>query len=127
MPGDPQIRRFADRPVSQAETDAWLATRAARRAAPGDLRRGLPGEPGHLPARRLPARETGTRLLAEFGTPSETLIPPETWNASPRGQKALLRVPLARFRFAYAMAVAVRAKDACLADALAAEVARFYE
>ena len=35
-------------------------------------------------------------------------------------------MPVARFRFAYETAAAVRAEDACLADALAAEVARFY-
>jgi hypothetical protein len=126
MPGDPQIRRFADRPVSQAETDDWLA--AAPLAAP--LRATCEAI---CPASPVTCRRAAYRLLhehtqlAQFGTPSETLIPPETWYASPRGQKAVLRVPLARSTRAYAIAMDMRTKDACLADALAAEVARYYQ
>ena len=126
MPGDPQIRRFEDRPVTQADTDAWLA--AAPLAAP--LRATCEAACPETPVTCLRAAYLlvdGHPRLAEFGTPSETLIPPETWNASPRGTNALLREPPARFRFAYETAAAVRAQDACLADALAAEVARFYQ
>ena len=128
LPGDPQIRRFVDRP-GQPRPRPTPGSPTAPLAAPlrATCDAVCPASPGHLPPRRLPARRAGTPLLAEFGTPSETLIPPETWHASPRGQKALLRVPAARFRFAYETAVAVRAEDACLADALAAEVARFYQ
>jgi hypothetical protein len=127
MPGDPQIRRFADRPVTPAETDAWLA--AAPLAAP--LRETCDGI---CPASPVTCRRAAYRLLselharlAEFGTPSETLIPAEKWNASPRGHRSVLRVPIARFTRAYAIAVDMRARDACLADALAAEVARYFE
>jgi hypothetical protein len=126
MPGDPQIRRFQDRPVAQAETDAWLA--AAALAAP--LRATCEAVCPQAPAPCLRAAYLlvdGSAALAEFGTPSETLIPAATWHASPRGRKALLREPWARFRFAYETQAAVRAEDACLADALAAEVARFHE
>jgi hypothetical protein len=49
------------------------------------------------------------------------------WSASQRGRKALLRLPAARFRFAYETQAAVRAEDACLADALTAEVDRYFE
>lgn len=126
MPGDPQIRRFAARPVGQAETDAWLA--AAPLATP--LRATCDAT---CPAQPVTCRRAafllveGHALLAEFGTPSETLIPTEVWLASPRGRAALLRQPAARFRFGYETEMAVRAEDACLADALAAEVARFRE
>jgi hypothetical protein len=124
-PGDPQIRRFLDRTPSEAETDAWLA--AAPLAAP--LRAACDA---FCPATPTTCRRAayllvgGQTQLAEFGTPSETLVPAERWLASPRGRRALLRVPAARFRFAYETAAAIRAEDACLADALAAEVARFY-
>lgn len=125
MPGDPQIRRFEDRPLDQAATDAWLA--AAPLAAPlrATCEAACPRTP--LTCRRAAFfLVEGHGGLAEFGTPSETLIPPGIWNASPRGTRALLRIPTARDRFGYETAVAVRAGDACLADALAAEVARFH-
>jgi hypothetical protein len=126
MPGDPQIRRFADRPVSQADTDDWLAS--APLAAP--LRATCDA---FCPATPVTCRRAAYRLLsgmhdrlAEFGTPSETLIPPGRWHASPRGQKAIFRVPIARFTRAYVVSADTRAEDACLADGLAAEVAGFY-
>jgi hypothetical protein len=125
-PGDPQIRRFEDRPVAQDDTDDWLAT--APLAAP--LRASCDAL---CPASPVTCRRAafflvdGPALLAEFGTPSETLIPAELWAASPRGRKAILRAPVARHRFAYETATAVRKMDACLADALAAEVARYFE
>ena len=105
-PGDPQIRRFADRPVSPAEIDAWLATAPLAAPLRATCAEVCPASP--VTCRRAAfLLVEGHALLAEFGTPSETLIPPEIWNASPRGRKALLRVPSARFRFAYVMAVAV--------------------
>lgn len=123
----PGIRRSAASPAApppRPKTDAWLA------AAPlaGPLRASCDAA---CPASPVTCRRAafllvdGHPLLAEFGTPSATLIPPETWAASPRGQKALLRVPVARYRFAPATAAEVRGQDACLADALAAEVARY--
>jgi hypothetical protein len=127
MPGDPQIRRFADRPVSRGDTDDWLAS--APLAAP------LRGTCDAMcPASPVTCRRAAYRLLSEehswlvlFGTPSETLIPPEKWTASPRGQKAVLRVPLARGPRGYVIERDMRALDACLADALAAEVARYFQ
>jgi hypothetical protein len=86
------------------------------------------------PASQVTCRRAAYRLLSEehsslvlFGTPSEALIPAEKWNASPRGQKAVLRVPLARSPHGYVLEIDMRAKDACLADALAKEVARYFE
>ena len=93
--------------MTQADTDAWLAT--APLAAP--LRASCDAL---CPASPVTCRRAafflvdGHALLAEFGTPSETLIPPELWAASPRGQKAVLRAPVARHRFAYETATAVR-------------------
>jgi hypothetical protein len=126
MPGDPQIRRFDDRPVAAAATDAWLA--AAPLAAPlrATCAAACPDDPA--PCRGAAYLLVGGHGgLAEFGTPSETLIPADTWDASPRGRRALLRAPDARGRFAYQTAETVRARSACLADALAAEVARFHQ
>ena len=129
MPGDPQIRRF-DGPArsAQADTDAWLA--AAPLAAPlrATCDAVCPASPASPACAPPTCSSTATPLLAEFGTPSETLIPPETWNASPRGTNALLREPRGplplRLRRPRSRS---RAEDACLADALAAEVARFYQ
>jgi hypothetical protein len=124
MPGDPQIGRFRDRPVAPAERDAWLA--AAPLAAP--LRATCAVCPEEVAAclRAAYALVGGHASLAEFGTPSETLVPPDRWNASPRGRLALLRLAPARRMFADAVFAAVRAESRCLADALAAETARFW-
>jgi hypothetical protein len=125
-PGDPQIRRFEDRPVTQADTDDWLATAPLATPLRASCDALCPASP--VTCRRAAFfLVDGHALLAEFGTPSETLIPPELWAASPRGRKAILRAPVARHRFAYETATAVRKADACLADALAAEVARYFE
>jgi hypothetical protein len=125
MPGDPQIGRFAPRPVTGEERDAWLA--AAPLAAP--LRATCAVCPRSLAAclRGAWTLIGDHTLLAEFGTPSETLIPPEVWHASRRGRLALLRLPGTRRQFADTIFAAVRAEDRCLAEALAAEMARFWE
>jgi hypothetical protein len=125
-PGDPQIVRFIGRPVDRTAMDAWLAS--APLAAPLRATCDAACPAGPTTCLRAAYRLVkGHPLLAEFGTPSETLIPPDVWHASPRGRMALLRRPDARFRFGYALSAVVRSEDACLADALAAEVARYYE
>jgi hypothetical protein len=123
-PGDPQIQRFRSGPVSEADLDAWLA--AAPLAAP--LRSFCAAscpETAAACARALLVVVDGHAGLAATGTPSETLIPPETWNASPRGRAALLRQAPARYRIADAFARDVTAEDACVGAALATESARF--
>jgi hypothetical protein len=124
MPGDPQIVRFDDRPVTAAERDAWLAE--SRLAAP--LRAtcaALCPASGAGCIRAAFVLVGGHRGLATFGTPSATLIPPEVWDTSPRGRLALLRVAPARHGPAdYRLAEAVAAEDACLAEALAVEAVR---
>jgi hypothetical protein len=124
MPGDPQIGRFDPRPVTAAERDAWLAE--APLAAP--LRATCSLCPRSFAAcLRAAWRLIGDHtLLAEFGTPSETLIPPGVWHASRRGRLALLRLPSTRRQYADTIFAAVGAEDRCLADALAAETARFW-
>jgi len=124
MPGDPQIGHFVDRPVTAAERDAWLA--AAPLAMP--LRATCAICPDSVAAclRAAFTLVGGHAQLADFGTPSETLIPPDVWNASRRGRLALLRLAPARLMFADAVFAAVRAENDCLADALAAETERFW-
>jgi hypothetical protein len=125
LPGDPQIGRFENRPVTPDERDAWLAT--APLAAP--LRATCEAAcPQSVAActRAAYALVDGHTLLAAFGTPSETLIPPEVWNASRRGRVTLLRVAPARLQFADAVFAEVAAEDQCLARALGAETARYF-
>jgi len=124
MPGDPQIGRFVDRPVTGAERDAWLA--AAPLAMPLRATCAICPESVAACLRAAFALVGGHAQLADFGTPSETLIPPDVWNASPRGRLALLRMAPARRMFADTVFAAVRAKNDCLADALAAETERFW-
>jgi hypothetical protein len=124
-PGDPQILRFSDREVAPADFDAWLASAPLAAPLRASCETLCPESPASC--RRAGYLLVGGHVqLAEFGTPSETLIPTQAWLASPRGRLALLRVPAARFRFGYETWAAVGAEDACLADALAGEVARFH-
>jgi hypothetical protein len=126
MPGDPQIRRFRGRAAAQAETDAWLAVAPIAAPLRSTCEAVCPESP--VTCRRAAfLLVEGHGSLAQFGSPSETLIPTDAWLASRRGRKALLRVPVARFRFAHETAMAVKAQDSCLAAALAEEVARFHE
>ena len=62
-------------------------------------------------------------LLA--GSPSESLISPEVWDASPRGRAALLRHPDSRSAGAEVTLATVAAEDACFAAVVRNEVARF--
>ena len=127
MPGDPQIRRFIVQSVSQNDTDDWLASAPLAAPLRATCDAMCPATP--IACRRATYRLLGEEYgkLAQFGTLSETLILPERWHASPRGQKAILRVPVARFTRGYAVALDMRATNACLADALEAEVARYFE
>lgn len=123
-PGDPQIQRFRAGQVAPADLDAWLA--AAPLAAP--LRAFCAvtcPETAPACARALLVAVDGHAGLAATGTPSETLIPADAWDASPRGRLALLRQAPARFRIAESFAAEVTAADACTGAALAAETARF--
>ena len=124
MPGDPQIGRFDDRPVTPAETRRLARRGAARRAAARHLRASARRASRPAPA-RPGCSSAATRCSPSSARPSETLIPPEVWNASPRGRLALLRLARARHRFADAIFAGVAAEDQCLAEALAAETARF--
>ena len=124
MPGDPQIVRFQDRPVTPAERDAWLAVAPLAEPLRATCAAACPASVATCT--RAAYLLVGDHApLARFGTPSETLIPTEVWNASPRGRLALLRAAQARHRFADAVVAAVAAEDQCLAEALAAETARF--
>ncbi len=121
MPGDPQIQRFKSGPVSPADLDAWLA--AAPLAAP--LRSFCAAtcpDTAAACARALLVVVGGHAGLAITGTPPETLIPPEVWEASARGRAALLRQAPGYFRL---LADEVTAADACVGAAYAAESARF--
>jgi hypothetical protein len=112
--------------VTPADRDAWLA--AAPLAAP--LRAtcaAFCADSMTDCTRAAYALIDGHVRLAEFGTPSETLIASEVWNASPRGRLALLRLAPARRGFADAIFARVATEDQCLADALAAETARFWQ
>ena len=95
MPGDPQIRRFEDRPVGPGRH-----RRLARRRAAAPRRSGPPARPSarraprHLPAAPPTVLVDGHALLAEFGTPSETLIPAGDVEREPaRHERAPPRAP----------------------------------
>ena len=95
-PGDPQLAHFDSRPIDPGAFDDWLAS--ASLAAP--LR--VPCEAACPDSVRSCTR-AGFELLSSFsgaavfvsghdgllalGSPSETLIAPELWNASPRGSR----------------------------------------
>lgn len=125
LPGDPQITAFRAGPVTRVERLAWLT--AAPLAAP--LRAFCDAtcpESGGACLRATYAMVRGLGGLARVGTPSETLIAPEVWNASPLGRAALLRRAEARERGQGGMFIAdVAGLDACTAGALADETLRF--
>jgi hypothetical protein len=121
LPGDPQVSFHLARPTTIAQRDAWLADsplaaplRAFCAATCPDAARSC--------ARAAYGLVGADSLFASTaGTPSETLIPPETWNYSPRGLASILRFlrnkPLAAIR--------VVRTDRCTASAFAAESERF--
>ena len=124
-PGDPQTLLHTGRSTPPDAVDTWLSAaslaaplRAACAICPDEVARCLGA------AYRLVGDYPG---LVALGTPSETLVASEVWLASARGRIAPLRVATARGRFGYETAVMIGAESPCLADALAAEVARFYQ
>ena len=126
-PGDPQIRRFEDRPVAQGDTDDWLAT--APLAAP--LRASCDAL---CPASPVTCRRAAFFLVGRARPPRRVRHAlgdaDPARDSGPRAHAARKRSSgrrSARHRFAYETATAVRKADACLADALAAEVAHYFE
>ena len=119
LPGDPQITAFRAGRVTRAEREAWLV--ASPLAAP--LRAFCDAtcpESGSACLRATFAMVRGLGGLARIGTPSETLIAPGTWDASPLGRAALLRRAEARERGQGGMFIAdVAGIDVCTAEALA--------
>lgn len=134
-PGDPQPVHFDFRAIDPDAFDDWLANaslaaplRASCAAAcPASLRSCARA------AFQLLSSYSGSDvvtsghggLLVTLGSPSETLIAPELWNASPRGLAAVLRQPETRFPGAEAILARVAATDACFAAAAVNEAARF--
>lgn len=125
-PGDPQIQRFDSRPVAPADLDAWLATAPIAAPLRSFCAATCPETPDSC-ARAMLRAVDDPMGLAIRGTPSETLIPPEVWNASARGRASLLRETEARFGRPTEYNSEVTALDACVGAAPAAESARFLE
>jgi hypothetical protein len=134
-PGDPQLAHFDSRPLDPAAFDDWLAT------APLAALLRVPCE-ATCPNSVRSCTRAGFELLSSYsgtvtvfvsghnglllsGSPSETIVAPELWNASPRGRAALLREPYLRSPEAEGIMARIAARDACFAAALAKEVARF--
>lgn len=134
-PGDPQLAHFDSRPVDPAAFDDWLAS------APLAALVRMPCEAA-CPISVRSCTRAGFEFLSSYsatvavfvsghngllmsGSPSETIVPPEIWNASPRGRAALLRDPYARSPEADEIIARVAAVDACFAATLAEEAARF--
>lgn len=129
--GDPQLTHFDSRPIDPGAFDEWLANAplvASRRAfceaaCPDSVR---------SCTRATYQLSVGTAVfisghdgLLLAGSPSESLLAPEVWDASPRGRAAILRHPDSRSASAEATLATVAAEDACFAAALTEEVARF--
>lgn len=134
-PGDPQRARLDGRPVDPGAFDDWLASDPL--AAP--VR-----EPcaALCPTSVRSCTRAGFELLSSYsdgvavfasghgglllsGSPTETIIPAEVWNASPRARAALLREPNARASGAQRLVATLAGTDACFAAKLADEIARF--
>ena len=130
-PGDPQLAYFDFRPIDPDAFDDWLA--GAPLAAP--LR--APCEAACTDSVRSCTRAayrlfspgavfiSGHNNLLTLGSPSESLIAPQPWNASPRGRASVLRQPGPRSEFAADLNAALSDLDVCFAAAVAREAARF--
>ena len=133
-PGDPQLAHFDSRPIDPVAFDDWLAS-ASLAAVARVLR-------GHVPRLRAILHPSGLRASSSFsgalavfvsghdgllasGSPSETIVAPELWNASPRGRAAVLREPDTRSPDAEKIFARIAAKDTCFAATLAEDAARF--
>jgi hypothetical protein len=124
-PGDPQ-RALMGEAVSEADLADWLLTAPAA----GPVARLCNSRCGSAPADCALAAFAALgsyQTLVTFGTPSERLIPAETFDNSPRGQAALLRRALLNADARGRRAQIARAgdTDACFADLLQAEMQRF--
>jgi hypothetical protein len=134
-PGDPQPTHFDFRPIDPDAFDDWLANaslaaplRAPCAALCPDSVRSCTRA-----AFQLLSSYSGSDvvtsghggLLVTLGSPLETLIAPDIWNASPRGLASILRQPETRFPDAEAVLARVAATDACFAAAAVKEAARF--
>ncbi len=134
-PGDPQLSHFDSRPLDPAAFDDWLA------AAPLAALLRVPCE-AMCPSSVGSCARAGFQLLSSYsgsvavfvsghngllllGSPWETIVSAERWNASPRGRATLLREPYARSSEAKGIMARIAAEDACFAAALTEEVARF--
>jgi hypothetical protein len=130
-PGDPQLTHFDSRPIDPGVFNDWLADaalvaprRALCEAACPDSVRSC--------TRATYQLSVGTAVfisghdgLLLAGSPSDSLIAPEVWDASPRGRAAILRHPDSRSAGAEATLATVAAEDACFAAVVRNEVARF--
>ena len=129
--GDPQLTHFDSRPIDPGAFEDWLANaplvasrRAFCEAACPDFVRSCTRATYQLSVGTA-VFVSGHDGLLLAGSPSELLIAPEIWDASPRGRAAILRHPDTRSAGAAATLATVAAEDACFAAALTAEVARF--
>lgn len=126
-PGDPQLVRFDFRDIEPTALADWLARAPLAEPlratcavlCPADAQSCTEGAFIALGSLAYPVGNHGA--LTSSGTPSETLIPPEVWNASPRGRAAVLR----QGRPAPGVAQQAGVGDTCFADAVATEAARF--
>ncbi len=124
-PGDPQITAYRAGEVVQADRDAWLAEAPVAAPLRAFCEASCP-ESGSACLRAGFAMLRGLGGLARAGTPSETLIPAEAWDASPLGRAVLLRRSEARERVTGPMFITdVGMLDGCTAEALAEETIRF--
>ncbi len=134
-PGDPQRTHFDSRPVDPDAFDDWLASAslaaplrmACAALCPDSVRSCTRAAYQYFSAYSgsdlFISGHNG--LLMTVGSPSESLIASDLWNASPRGRAAVLRQPDVRSRDAEAILARVAATDACFAAAVVNEAARF--
>jgi hypothetical protein len=124
-PGDPQ-RAALGRPVPPEAREDWLLT--APEAAPiAALCSARCAATQATCATALADAIGSTAGLMIFGTPSEALVPTETFVQSPRGQGALLRRILLSVdaRGRRQMQIAAQETDACAAALIEAEAERY--
>ena len=134
-PGDPQRAHFDSRPIDPGAFDDWLASASlaavvrepCEAMCPDSVRSctraGFELSSSYSGA--VTVFVSGHNGLLLSGSPSETIVAPELWNASPRGRAALARDPYLRSREAEGIMARLAAVDACFAATLAEEAARF--
>ena len=123
-PGNPQIKTQTGEPALPADREAWLAE-----AAPIPLTRAFcaaacPADPLSCVAAAFVVHTNP--VLEDFGSPVETLVSADAWQASARGRAAVLRSTLlADPGLRQHLLAQVAARDACFAAELDASLARF--